>query len=416
MTASRSPSGLRAYFDVSNPRHIWLITIAHGVNEFYSVALPPILPLLVTDFDISYAEAGALLTVFFVMYSVFQLPAGFLADRFGKRRLLSLGMVVLAVGLLVAGIARDYSTLVIAQVIAGIGGSTYHPTGMSLISDVETTTTEGRAMGIHGFGGVVGTALAPALIGGLAVAFDWRIALTAGASVGVVYAVAFTVLFDETILSDEPASRSAVESNSDDGAWPIGGDRDSIIELFHVPLTWWVAGLFVVNFLVSLEVGAARTFTTSYLFVRLSESTTLANGGFFLMLVGGGISSLWAGHLADRFDRTYVGVATLLVAAVLFAITYVIPENMILLAWFFVLGAAVYATMPAVNALTSAYSEREFSGSLFGIMLSAASLGGAAGPLAFGIVANRVGMAIAFPMIAIVSVVAAVAFIVMLRV
>jgi hypothetical protein len=147
-------------FSVSNPREVWLITVAHAVNEFYSVALPPILPLLVNDFAISYAEAGGLLTVFYVVYSVFQLPAGALADRIGQRWILAIGMVVLSGGILLAAGAQDYRTLVFAEALAGLGGSTYHPAGMSLISDLEGTSTEGKAMGIHGLGGVVGLIVA----------------------------------------------------------------------------------------------------------------------------------------------------------------------------------------------------------------------------------------------------------------
>ncbi len=56
-----------------------------------------------------------------------------------------------------------------------------------------------------------------------------------------------------------------------------------------------------------------------------------------------------------------------------------------------------------MNAITSAYSERGFSGSLFGVMLTAGSLGGAAGPLLFGAVAERVGIGAAFPLVAVVS-------------
>ena len=124
------------------------ISLGHGANEFFSVALPPIIPLLVTDLGISYAQAGFLLTIFFVMYSIFQLPAGVLADRVGKKRLLVAGLAGMSGGIALAATAGSYETLLIAQAIAGISGSTFHPTGMSLISDVETGSTEGKAMGV----------------------------------------------------------------------------------------------------------------------------------------------------------------------------------------------------------------------------------------------------------------------------
>lgn len=58
-----------------------------------------------------------------------------------------------------------------------------------------------------------------------------------------------------------------------------------------------------------------------------------------------------------------------------------------------------------MNAITAHYSEREFSGSLFVVMLTAGSLGGDAGPLVFGAAVEHVGMSTAFPLVAVVSLV-----------
>jgi len=405
---------------VSNPREVWLITVAHAVNEFYSVALPPILPLLVNDFAISYAEAGALLTVFYVVYSVFQLPAGALADRIGQRWILAIGMVVLSGGILLAAGAQDYRTLVFAEALAGLGGSTYHPAGMSLISDLEGTSTEGKAMGIHGLGGVVGTALAPALIGGLASLFDWRFALTVGAGVGLVYGLVFLAVFrdvpgssDPTIEPDggpdpDPEAGGGADlgagsemRESRDGS---GGRRFAPRTFVSVPLERWVLVLFLANLAISTELGAVRTFVTSYLVEHAGTTTGLANIVFFAMLVGAGVASLGAGTLADTMDRRTLGVAAMVGSALALAGTALVPPiGIVLVAWFFLTGVLLWAALPAMNAITSAYSERGFSGSLFGVMLTAGSLGGAAGPLLFGAVAERVGIGTAFPLVAVVS-------------
>ncbi|WP_227379182.1 MFS transporter [Haladaptatus halobius] len=408
-------------FSVSNPREVWLITVAHAVNEFYSVALPPILPLLVNDFAISYGEAGALLTVFFATYSIFQLPAGVLADRIGQRWLLAAGMIVLATGVLVAAGAQNYGTLVIAEIIAGVGGSTYHPAGMSLISDLESGDTEGKAMGIHGLGGVVGTALAPALVGGLAALVDWRLALTVSAAVGIVYALIFLTLFHDI---DSTESTPVIES--DGGTDPNGisekttGDSPSRwsnpTALISVPLERWVAVLFLANLAIATELGAVRTFITSYLVEHIGLTATIANGIFFIMLVGAGISSLGAGTLADAVDRRMLGFVAMAISTVILGATVLVPPIPIaLFIWFFLLGIVMWAALPTMNAITSEYSERSFSGSLFGVMLTAGSLGGAVGPLLFGIVAERFGMGAAFPFVASVSAVGAIAFLAMRR-
>lgn len=406
---------------VSHPRQVWLITLAHGVNEFYSVALPPIIPLLVTDLNISYAQAGGLLTVFYVMYSVFQLPAGRLADRVGQKRMLSLGMVGLAAGILVASVAQDYVTLVLAQTIAGIGGSTYHPSGMSLISDFESGTTEGKAMGIHGFGGVTGTAAAPVIIGGLAVLYDWRIAVAASALVGLVYAGIFTMFFmrpdDDSIDRAGETDANDREQESDTDTESAGHWLTALRRVMNVPLTWWFAGLCLIQFLLAFESSAVRTFAPSYLFERAGESTGLANAVYFVMLVGGGISTLGGGYLADRVDRRLQGFAGLSLSAVgLAAMPFLPPNIAILFGWFFLLGLVLFAASPAKNALASAYSQREFSGSLFGVMMTAGAVGSASGPLVVGIIAETLDITAAFPMIAAVGLLGGLAFVLLFRV
>lgn len=396
-------------FSVEHPRQVWLITIAHGVNEFYTVALPPILPLIVADFDITYGQAGALITTFFVMYSVFQLPVGFIADRIGKRRLLAGGMVLLSGGLFIVGMATDFSLLLVGQAIAGIGGSTYHPTGMSLISDLEATTTEGRAMGIHGFGGVAGMALSPVLIGGLASVFDWRLALSVGAAVGVIYAVIFLLLFS-TPTAIRPARNGGGSSESEAGL------RARLRSIVAIPIAGWVIALFAVNFLVSFEIGSIRTFAPTYLFVRLGDSTSIANGIYFVMLTGAGIASIGAGNLADRFDRITAGVLIFGLSALVIGGTVLIPPRpSAMLGWFFVLGIVTYSVSPMKNAITSSYSERGFSGSLFGLMVSASSIGGALGPLVLGASADRFGWGLTFPAIGLISLVGILAFLVLRR-
>lgn len=406
---------------VEHPREVWLITIAHGVNEFYGVALPPVLPLLVADFDITYGQAGGLITVFFVMYSVFQLPAGLLADRVGQKRLLAGGMALLSAGLFVVAVADSYLVMLAGQAVAGVGGSTYHPSGMSLISDLEPGATEGRAMGIHGFGGVAGMALAPALIGGLAALFDWRLALSVAAVVGIAYAGIFLALFSTPVRP--PLTDGRRESNggertgglqvSSDGRTDTASDslRGRVRALVAVPAAGWVAILFAISFLVSFEIGAVRTFAPTYLFTRLGGSTSVANGIYFVMLLGAGVASLGAGNLADRFDRTAAGALIFGLSAALLAVTALVPPSAgAMLGWFLVLGLVLYAVSPMKNALTAGYAEESYSGSLFGIMLSASSLGGALGPVLLGVVAERVGWLVTFPAIGLVAVVGAGAF------
>lgn len=400
----------------------------HGINEFYSIALPPILPLLLSDLQITYTQAGLLLSVFFLMYSVFQLPAGILSDRIGKTRLLVVGMVGMAAGIGLAAMAESYEMLIVSQVVAGISGSTYHPAGMALISDIETIDTEGTAMGLFGFGGMVGVAGAPVIVGGVGSYFHWRVGLAAAVLAGLAGTVLFHVFFDAP----------ATEKRSDVGAaaWRTRGIGDlgrlirsrvravqatvtveTVRRTYHetivAPLSAGIGILLLATMFVSIQSRAIQTFTTSYVTLFDGGSAWLANTAFLALLVGGSISSLWAGILADRWSREKLGgVTSVITAGILVTLALVIDVIVVapelvragaLIVAFFVLGNLMYACVPIKNALVSERAERTFSGSTFGLVQTASALGSTIGPALFGYLATQVSLSIAYPAIGAVS-------------
>ena len=420
---------LAEYRDIRHPRNVGLISVSHGINEFYSIVLPPVIPLLVTDFGITYAQAGLLLTVFFVMYSVFQLPAGLVADRVGKKRLLVLGLAGMAASLVLASAAGSYDALLAAQAVAGISGSTYHPTGMSLVSDFESDQTEGKAMGVFGFGGMLGVAGAPLGVGGVAALFGWRAALVAAATGGLVFGVAFQVLFREPDRPDGTAPAAEADGGREPaspGDGLVARARARLAAVLRFRITPPVVVLALLTLLISLQLRALHTFATGFLVDGVGRSTSLANGLFFVMLAASAVASIWVGGLADRLDRRLLGAAaagvTTLVLGGMFFLTVGDglgggpPTTVLLGGAFALLGFAVYGCSPVKNALISEYATEESSGGLFGVTQTTSALGSAAGPAVFGYVATDAGIGVAFPLVATVSVLIAAGFLLLARV
>lgn len=394
---------INRYFNLEYPRRVFLISGAHGVNEFFSVAIPPILPLLVTDFGITYAKAGLLVTIYFTTYTVFQMPVGFVADRTKKSRLIIGGMLVLAVGMLLAAVADDYALLALSQGIAGIGGSAYHPAGMGLVSDIETTNTEGKAMGIHSFGGIIGRMLAPLVVGGLASVSGWRTALLGAAAIGGVSALAFAFLFRSPL--QHTAASDGLTINAPSSSDPLRTRvRSTLRGAVTVPLAWWVGGLLFAKIVFGLQSGAIRTYTTAYVYAITTGSTSLANGVLFVLFTGGAVASLAFGHFADKFQRSRLLATTFLLAAVLVAATIALPPYpLVLLGWFFLLGVIVYGGLPVMNTLVSQFADHDSSGGLFGVAQTASALGGAIAPILFGAIATQYSIKLAFPTISLVG-------------
>ncbi|MFB6309968.1 MAG: MFS transporter [Salinirussus sp.] len=411
---------IRRAVAVGRPGVVGPVTVGHGVNEFLSIVIPPVIPLLVTDFDITYGEAGLLLTVFFLMYLLFQLPAGILGDRIGGARLIVVGLLAMVVGVGLASTANSYGTLLAAQAVAGIGGSTFHPAGMSVISDVEGATTEGRAMGVFGLGGTLGTMASPVVVGGVAAVAGWRLALGVAAGLGLIV----TGLAGPALLRARGDRDDA--ATTDGGRSPtVAGRIRSIIANAGLVGGWPVVVLFAVTMMLSMQTRGILTFTTAYVSTETGLSVLAGNLSFFGLLVGGSIVSVPAGGLADRRNRPRLGMILGAGTAIIVAATAVaIPVFSgltrpvlvaILAVWFATIGGVVYALFPLKNALVSRRAETASSGGLFGLIQTASAIGSAAGPAVFGILATRWGVGAAFPAISLTGVVLVALFAILSR-
>src|SRR5580765_4305603 len=90
---------------------IGLVSTAHACSHFYQLVLPPLFPLLMTEFGIGYTEVGLLVTVFYSASGLLQAPAGFIVDRIGASKVLIAGTLLGAGAVALMGLAPSYLTL-----------------------------------------------------------------------------------------------------------------------------------------------------------------------------------------------------------------------------------------------------------------------------------------------------------------
>ncbi|MBP8161363.1 MAG: MFS transporter, partial [Ottowia sp.] len=130
-TLSPAPSSPDARQDATT---IGLIGLAHGTSHFHHMLLPPLFPLFIRDFGLSYAQLGLLVTLFFVISGVGQALAGFVVDRFGARPVLFAGLACFVGAGLSASLATGYGGLLVAAALAGLGNSPFHPVDFTILN------------------------------------------------------------------------------------------------------------------------------------------------------------------------------------------------------------------------------------------------------------------------------------------
>ena len=158
-----------------SPYLIWgLLVYAWIANYMIRMALSSLLPPIMAEFSLSYTRAGLLATAFFYAYLVMQLPAGFLGDRLGRRRVVLAGILLGVVASLLTGLAGSFVTLFVARLLTGIGQGCLFSNDRVIIAAYTPKEKMALGQGVSFSGLGVGTTLGLLLAGVLGDLMPWR--------------------------------------------------------------------------------------------------------------------------------------------------------------------------------------------------------------------------------------------------
>ena len=130
MTAAVAPAGTKQ----DERRALGVACGAHALHDGYTDLVYVMLPIWQSEFGLGFAALGLMKTVFSGTLAGFQIPAGFLAERFGAAVVLALGTALAGLGYFLAGFSNGVMFLVAALFVGGLGASTQHPLASSLIA------------------------------------------------------------------------------------------------------------------------------------------------------------------------------------------------------------------------------------------------------------------------------------------
>src|SRR5262249_8526001 len=145
-----------------------------ALDHFVLLIFPTAVIAISSDLKANYSDLIRLSTGAFIAFGLFALPVGWLADRFGRRALLSWFFFGYGVSCILVPLSTNFLTLAASLLALGIFSAIYHPIGSSMI--VANATQLGRALGINGVWGNMGAAFASGITGAIAISFGWRAA------------------------------------------------------------------------------------------------------------------------------------------------------------------------------------------------------------------------------------------------
>ena len=167
------------------PEQIWVLVVAAFIIALGYGLIAPILPQFVVGFDVSFAAASAVVSIFAGARLLFAPMSGSLIDKIGSRRVYLTGLLTVAITTGLVALAQEYWQILLLRGIAGIGSTMFTVSAMGLIVKMAPVEIRGRCSSVYAssflFGNIIGPVVGAAMSG---LGMRWPFAIY-GASVGL---------------------------------------------------------------------------------------------------------------------------------------------------------------------------------------------------------------------------------------
>ncbi len=377
-----------------------VVTMLHAGASFY--AFSRFLPTLLDEFESGATVIAGAASLYMLVVGLTGPIAGKLTDKYGPKKLIVVGAVIGAGGLMLLGVANAVWHLYVFYFVVGIGmsGAGFVPVGVAISNWFDRR--RGVAMGITMAGVSLGAIVIAPLAHYLIVGTGWRMAfviLGAMCAVLIVIPVMFVMrnrpedmglLPDgaRPVVNGEVSERHSMSdpsgpggiSNTDESSWTLSMAFRSL-PFWLVLATFFFAGIVVAGVLQH-EVNILK-----------GMGIPLAAASFALGLTGGigGVGKVLFGFVADRFTPKYASILCIALQIVGLIILMMTHTTAMVWVFVFVYGFAMGGWLTLEPLITGQFFGMASFGTIFGWVLAAAAVGSGLGPIIMGAIYDATG-------------------------
>ncbi len=361
--------------------------IAHFVHDGFTDVLYVLLPLWAQEFGLSLTQVGVIKTTFSGVLAVFQVPAGFLAERWGERWVLAAGTALTGGAFVFLGGATGFIAILFILFVAGLGSATQHPLNSAIVSRAYAGGPRRAALGTFNFTGDLGKVAVPALVGLGAGTIGWRLSVSTYGALGVAAAVAVFLLLRGLDAGGPPTVGPAREKAPRPTGWGIHHKR----------------GFTVLSAVGVIDFATRSAFLTFVPFLLIGKGAEVEKVGFALALVfaGGAAGKFLCGVLAERLGIIRTVVLTELLTSGCTLVLLVLPLDAAILV-LPLAGLALNGTSSVLYGTVADFVVPERQARAFGLFYTVCLTPGALSPFIYGLLSDAAGVSVTITTVGLV--------------
>ncbi len=252
------------------------------------------------DLGLTGTQVGGLLSLFSLSYALGSLPAGFLVDRFGVRKLSSLAILIWSLVQGAGGLVAQYAQLLVTRAALGVAEAPIGPANVRVVASWYPAHLRGLPTGIYVSGTQLGPAFAPPLLTALMLWLGWRGMFIAMAVIGCICAIGYFAVYRDV----ESANLTSAERDY----LGMGAEADVVervtgrswLNLFRYRTCWGLMmGSFFQNWTSWIFVGWLPLYLETEFHLSIARTGIVAAFPF----IGGVAGSMFGGFMSDFLER-----------------------------------------------------------------------------------------------------------------
>jgi sugar phosphate permease len=362
---------------------VGMVIVLHTLNHTISGGLPILYPDIVDEFHLSYSQLGLLRSAATFSAGFPQMFVGFLRRWFPGRVLIGAGNLVNSVLNMLIGLSRGFYQFFALSVLSGVGSSTQHPVGASLITTSSDPSKRGRMLGLNQSIPSLAFSLTPLLAAYLLTRMGWRMTLGVLSVPALVVSIVM-LLFVRGGGSTEATSRDAF----------------SLERLREALRNRNVIAISLLRSVMAFRMGV-RTFLPLYFINVLGVTPEISSILYSVLLFGGVFGPFFWGHLSDRMNRKPLIIGVTATSGALYFLLQFVKDVRLLAPVLFMIGFMVQ-TVVVQNVLSDSVEASQLD-QIFGFYFTLGFTLASFSSVIFGYIVEIYGFAWGFTYIAAVT-------------